>query len=106
MSSIDYSRSDRLSDQIRVEVSLILKNKVKDPRLNGLTITRVELSKNLKKAYIYFSSSNSFNAMGFSDTNKGLKKASGFIRRLLGQRIKIKRIPEICFEIDRSEGLP
>ena len=105
MDSMDYSRSDRLSDHIRTEVSLILKSEVKDPRLNGLTVTRVEVSKNLKKAYIYYSSSNSFNATDSIDTNKGLQKATGFIRKLLGQRIKIKRIPEICFEVDRSEDL-
>ena len=83
----------------------VLKNEVKDPRLNGLTVTRVEVSKNLKKAYIYYSSSNSFNATDSIDTNKGLQKATGFIRKLSGQRIKIKRIPEICFEVDRSEDL-
>ena len=61
MQSLDFSRSDRLSDQVRDEIAIILREEVKDPRLKGLTIIRVEISKDIKKAYIYFSSINSFN---------------------------------------------
>ena len=52
MKSSDFNRSDRLSDQIRTEIAAILRNKVKDPRLEGITIIRVELSKDISKAYI------------------------------------------------------
>ena len=55
MRSSDFTRSDRLSDQIKTEVSLILKNDVKDPRLEGITIISVELTKDIGKAYILFS---------------------------------------------------
>ena len=58
MKSTDFTRSDRLSDQIRTELSSILVNQVKDPRLEGLTIIRVELSNDIKKAYVFFSSLN------------------------------------------------
>jgi len=51
MQSIDFTRSDRLSDQIRAEISIILRDEVKDPRLEGLTIIKVELSKDIKKAF-------------------------------------------------------
>ena len=61
MKSSDFDRSDRLSDQIRTEIAAILRNEVKDPRLEGITIIRVELSKDISKAYIIFSSLNSFN---------------------------------------------
>ena len=56
MKSSDFNRSDRLSDQIRTEIATILKNEVKDPRLEGITIIKVELSKDISKAYIIFSS--------------------------------------------------
>ena len=55
MKSLDFSRSDRLQDLIKRELSIILRDKVKDPRLHGLTLTRVKLSPDKKKAYIYFS---------------------------------------------------
>ena len=60
MRSSDFTRSDRLSDQIKTEVSSILKNDVKDPRLEGITIISVELTKDISKAYILFSHLNSF----------------------------------------------
>ena len=53
MKSIDFSRSDRLGDLIKSEISLILKNDVKDPRLHGLTIVSVELSKDIRLSLIH-----------------------------------------------------
>lgn len=105
MKSLDFSRSDRLSDQIKSEISLILRDEVKDPRLNGLTIVKVELSKDISKTYIYFSSFNSFNEAKVQDVLLGLNKAKGFMRSCLGKRLKIKRVPELIFEQDRSELL-
>ena len=78
MKSLDFSRSDRLSDQVRSEISIILRDKVKDPRLSGLTVLKVEITKDIQKAYIYFSSSNSFNNTEREDVLLGLNKAKGF----------------------------
>ena len=103
MQSNDFTRSDRLSDQIRSEISLILRDEVKDPRLKGLTIIKVELSKDVSKAFVFFSPLNSFNDTDFKDVEESLQKAKGFIRNLLGKRIKIKRLPELSFEEDKSE---
>ena len=100
MRSEDFSRADRLSDLLRSEISLIVRDEVKDPRLEGLTIIKVDLSKDIKKAYVFFSTLNSFNDAEFSEVEDGLKKAKGFIRSALGKRIKIKRIPELSFERD------
>ena len=105
MRSIDFTRADRLSDQIRDEISFILSREVKDPRLTGLTIIRVELSKDIKKAFIFFSSSNSFNETKLEDELLGLKKAKGFVRRQLGKRLNIKRVPDISFQEDISDLL-
>ena len=103
MKSTDFSRSDRLSDQVRSEVSLILRDKVKDPRLSGLTIVEVELSKDINKAFIYFSTSNSFSNVSLEEVLVGLDKAKGFIRSYLGKRLKIKRVPALIFEKEKSE---
>ena len=54
MRSSDFTRSDRLSDQIRTEISTILRDDVKDPRLKGITIIKVELSKDISKASVSY----------------------------------------------------
>ena len=102
MYSQDFTRSDRISDQIRSEISFVLKDQVKDPRLFGLTIIKVETTKDLKKAYIYYSTYNSFNQTKSEEVERGLQKAKGFIRKLLSQRLTIKRVPEICFMKDEK----
>ena len=102
MYSQDFTRSDRVSDQIRSEISFILKDQVKDPRLFGLTIIKVETTKDLKKAYIYYSTFNSFNQTKSDEVEIGLLKAKGFIRKLLSQRLIIKRVPEIFFMKDKK----
>ena len=53
MHSQDFSRAERLSDLIRAEVSEIIRDHVKDPRLKGITIISVELSKDIKNAFIF-----------------------------------------------------
>ena len=97
MKSSDFTRSDRLSDQIRTEISNILREDAKDPRLEGITIIKVELSKDISKAYIFFSSSNSFSEIDVIEIEKGLKKAKGFIRSTLGKKLNIKRVPDLSF---------
>ncbi|MEC7910198.1 MAG: 30S ribosome-binding factor RbfA [Pseudomonadota bacterium] len=104
MHSQDFNRSDRLSDQIRTEVSFILQKEVKDPRLKGLTIIKVDLSKDIKKAYILFSALNSFNDIDLEEVRAGLEKAKGFIRSMLGKRLEIKRIPELFFDTDQIQS--
>ena len=104
MHSQDLNRSDRLSDQIRTEVSFILQKEVKDPRLKGLTIIKVDLSKDIKKAYILFSALNSFNDIDLEEVRAGLEKAKGFIRSMLGKRLEIKRIPELFFDTDQIQS--
>ncbi len=104
MKSLDFNRSDRLSDQIRTEIAAILRNEVKDPRLKGITIIRVELSKDISKAYIIFSSLNSFTQISSVEVKKGLKKAKGFIRSNLGKRLNVKRLPELSFQEDQTSS--
>ncbi|MDG2061148.1 MAG: 30S ribosome-binding factor RbfA [SAR86 cluster bacterium] len=106
MKSLDFTRADRLQDQIKRELSQIINNKVKDPRLYGLTLTRVELSEDKKQAYVYFSSFNSFNNVSEEDLQEGLVKAKGFIRGVLSSNLRLKYTPDLIFspEIDILEN--
>ena len=102
MPSLDFKRSDRVSDLIHSEVAKIFSTEVRDPRLLGITIIKVELSSDLKKAFIYYSSSNSFTKIDKKDLLIGLDKVKGFIRSTLSKRLNMRRIPEINFKEEIS----
>tara|TARA_Y100000746_G_scaffold168240_1_gene145571 strand:+ start:278 stop:595 length:318 start_codon:yes stop_codon:yes gene_type:complete len=98
MPSPDFKRSDRISDLIKVEISNILSFEVKDPRVRGITVLRVELSSDMKNSYIFFSSDNSFNDLDSEEILVGLEKAKGFIRKKLSNNLNLRRTPEIYFK--------
>ena len=94
------SRRDRVSEAIRKEVSTILHSELKDPRLGFVTITRVELTPDLRSAKVFFS------VLGkeedYKKTREALDSALGFIRKLIAERINLRLAPEIIFKEDRS----
>ena len=97
----DYmSRADRVAEEIKHEVGNILLEEVRDPRLGFTTITRVELTPDLRFARIFFSVYG--DEKQWKDTQDALEHAAGFIRRVLGQRLNLRFVPEIVFKIDHS----
>ena len=98
MPSPDFKRSDRISDLIKEEISNILSLEVKDPRVRGITVLRVDLSSDMKNAFIFFSSANSFNDLDTEEILVGLEKAKGFIRKKLSNNLNLRRTPEIYFK--------
>ncbi len=89
-----------MGDLLQEEISLILLQKVRDPRLEGLTVTAVEVSADLKKAHVYVSSLGGLEER--RQALKGLKKAEGFLRHELASRISLRVVPEIIFHWDES----
>lgn len=91
-------RPGRVQEAIRQEVSNIIHDQIRDPRLGFLTITGVELTKDLRYARIYFS------VLGEDKEKKlalrGLNSAKGYIKGILGDRIKLRYMPDIEFKID------
>ena len=98
MPSPDFKRSDRISDLIKVEISNILSFEVKDPRVRGITVLWVDLSSDMKNAFIFFSSDNSFNDLDTEEILVGVEKARGFIRKKLSNNLSLRRTPEIYFK--------
>jgi len=94
------SRQDRVTEAIRKEASLIIHDELNDPRLGFVTITRVEMTPDLRFAKIFFS------VLGkdedYKKTKAALDSASGFIRKLIAERINLRLAPDIGFEEDRS----
>ena len=93
-------RVNRVAQAIKEEVAKILQQELKDPRIGFVTVTQVKVTADLEHAAIFFSL-----LEGHGDpvaTQAGLKSATGFIRKLLGERLRIRVTPEIVFRLDTS----
>ncbi|MCK4739134.1 MAG: 30S ribosome-binding factor RbfA [Deltaproteobacteria bacterium] len=98
---MNFNRTGRVGDLLRAEVaSMILHQEIKDPRIGFVTITNVLMSKDLKHARIFFSMLGSEKEV--KDSMEGLNSASGFVRRALAKRLRLKNIPSVRFEFDET----
>ena len=98
--SKEFSRNRRIAEQMRRNLSEIVRRELKDPRLRFLTITRVDLSGDLSHAKVFFS-------LLQPDADPGpaaaaLDRAAGFVRSQLGRSMHIRQIPELHFIHDTS----
>ena len=95
-------RLDRLGEQIREEISaLILGGKIKDPRVSTfLSITRVEVSRDLGHAKVFVSSF--LSAKETKQGVAGLESAGGFIQSVLGKKLRLRQFPHLAFIFDES----
>ncbi|MBR4642278.1 MAG: 30S ribosome-binding factor RbfA [Selenomonadaceae bacterium] len=93
-------RIEKLQELIKQEMSKMLLKELKDPRIGFVTVTDVEMTGDLREAKIYVS------VMGGEEKVKssleGLNSALGFIRREIGQRVRLRFTPEISFALDTS----
>lgn len=94
-------RVDRLAEQIQREVDDILLKRVRDPRVQDITITGVDVTGDLQQAMIYYSLL-SDKASDGEKAQQGLDKAKGLIRSELGSRLNIFKTPELTFKRDPS----
>ena len=94
-------RVDRLAEQIQREVDDILLKRVRDPRVQDITITGVDVTGDLQQATIYYSLL-SDKASDGEKAQQGLDKAKGLIRSELGSRLNIFKTPELTFKRDPS----
>ena len=94
------SRQDRVSEAIRQEASVIIHDKLKDPRIGFVTITNVEVTPDLRYAQIFFSVLG--NEEAYKKTKDALDSAAGYVRKLVAQRLNLRFAPEIAFYEDRS----
>jgi ribosome-binding factor A len=96
-------RPDRVGDQIRQELSeLLSRGAVHDPGIGFITLTRVKVSPDLQVARVYYTSLGDEAAR--RQTAKALERATGFFRRRVGDRLQLRRVPEIHFQFDESVG--
>ncbi|MDA0737751.1 MAG: 30S ribosome-binding factor RbfA [Nitrospirae bacterium] len=98
MSKPNYKRAERVADQLRIEVADILAKKSKDPRLQSVTVTSVEVTNDLRIARVYVS------ILGSREDEPGILKAlnsaAGFVRSEIGRRLELRYTPEVKFWSD------
>ena len=93
-------RLRRVADQVQRELSDILRLELKDPRVGMITLTGVEVSPDFAHAKVFFTSL--AEAAQRDEVRAGLKRARGFLRTMLGARLKIHNTPELHFVYDES----
>ena len=93
-------RAERVGDLIRQELALLLKREVKDPRVGFVTITRVEVTRDMRTARVGVSVLG--DAQQKKDSLTGLAAAQGFLRHELAQRLGLRHTPALQFRIDES----
>ncbi|MEE8317750.1 MAG: 30S ribosome-binding factor RbfA [Candidatus Omnitrophota bacterium] len=93
-------RSKKVQVQLKKEISRILHDDLKDPRIGFVTLTRIDLTGDLRYAKVYFSILGDKKVQ--ESSLEGIESATAYIRRLVGQRLKLKYVPELSFRLDRS----
>lgn len=97
---MQFKRSIQVAEALKREASDIIANSLKDPRLGFITVTGADMADDLRYARIFIS------ILGDEDARKkslqGLESAKGFVRRELGQRLRLKFTPEIDFKFDET----
>ena len=98
-------RVERIAEEIRIEVSLMLAGELKDPRLAGtVTITEVRVTPDLRTVRVYVSLADEDETERAS-TLAGLQAAKGYVRHELVERLQLRRAPEVLFILDQSEEI-
>ncbi|MFW6273827.1 MAG: 30S ribosome-binding factor RbfA [Halanaerobium sp.] len=94
------NRAIRVGELLKEEISHIILREMKDPRIAFVSVTDVEVSGDLRHAKVFISVYGTDKEK--EETMQGLKKARGYIRKLIGERVKIHHTPELLFRYDDS----
>ena len=93
-------RAVRVGDHILKEIAILLLHRVRDPRVQGATITGIRLSDDIKQARVFYSVMGEENRI--RTVQAGLDSAKGFIKKEIGMRLSLRYVPEITFVHDSS----
>jgi ribosome-binding factor A len=97
---LSSQRPTRVGEQIREDLTELLAREVHDPGIGFLTITRVQVTSDLQIARIYYTTLG--DAPARKETSRALERATPFLRRHLGRRLRLKRVPDIQFQFDEN----
>jgi len=95
----DFKRSERVAGSLRRELAQLIQKEVKDPGVGFISLSDVEVSRDLAHAKVFVTV---FEPEKAESSVKALKKAAGYLRRRLGQEMRIRAVPELHFQHDAS----
>ena len=103
----EFSRTQRVSQEMQKEIAIILQREVKDPRIGMVTGSGGEVSRDLAYAKVFVTFLNDSDPNAVRVGLKALHEASGFIRMLIGKAMRLRVVPELTFSYDNSlvEGM-
>ena len=100
MARSSFKRTARISSLLREVVARVVSTEVKDPRLRQITVTDVEVTGDLREAKIFVS--HPLDNVSEEELLAGLQSAAGFIRRTVGEQVRLRVTPSLIFRMDRS----
>ena len=95
-----FARTDRVAEQIRRDLSELIRSEIRDPRVQQVSLTAVEVTPDYAHAKVFYTA-----LVGEGEREalaKGLKRASGFLRHELSRQLLLRTVPELHFEYDTS----
>lgn len=98
----EYSRTQRVADQMQRELALLIQREVRDPRIGMITVTSVDASRDLAHAKVYITLMGEADDEEIASNLSALKDAAGFLRVQLGRVMKLRSIPQLHFHYDES----
>ncbi|MCK9237509.1 MAG: 30S ribosome-binding factor RbfA [Thiopseudomonas sp.] len=97
-----YSRAQRVGDQIQRELAMLIPREVKDPRLGFITVTGVDVSRDMGHAKVFITLMNNDSAEDIEQNLEVLSEVAGYLRMLLGKSMKLRSVPQLHFRYDES----
>lgn len=98
----EYSRTQRVGDQMQRELAQLIQREVKDPRLGIVTVTAVDVARDFAYAKVFITVMGKDSQQDIEQSLEILAKAGGYLRSLLGKSMKIRTIPQLTFIYDES----
>ena len=100
----EYSRTQRVADHLQRELAALIQHEVRDPRVGMVSITGVNVSRDLGYARIYYTSLDCDSSEDASDSTEALNRAAGFLRSQLSRDSSMRSVPQLKFFFDSSVG--
>ncbi len=100
----EFNRTDRVADFLRRELAVLIQQEMRDPRVELVSITEVEVSKDLGHARVYYTAIGRDSEEQAEEVTEALNKASGFLRSQLSKDSSLRTVPQLKFRFDSSVG--
>ncbi len=100
----EYARTQRVADYLQRELAALIQHEVRDPRVGMVSITGVDVSRDLGHARVYYTRMGADSAEEASESTEALNKAAGFLRSQLSRDSNMRMVPQLRFYFDTSVG--